>query len=135
MRKHSHQAADLRAEWMMLPIASPVEPQDLACRAGRRQRVQHRENRRRSDSRAQQQRALAGQENETAARHADIESIAHSYTVPQISSSRPVRLDLHADSIALSRDGTRKRVASKEWRAASGPLKPQDYVLTSKRRP
>src|SRR5262249_4798593 len=105
--KRSHQTADLPAEGMMLPVASPVEPQDLACRAGRRQRVKHRQNGRRSDSRAeQQQRALAGQQDETAARHADIENIADSYVVPQVGSSRPIGLDLHADSITLRRDRT-----------------------------
>src|SRR5262245_26549916 len=47
----------------------------------------------------------------------------------QMGSCRPVRLDLHADSIALRRGGTRERVAAKKWRAAGGPLKTQDHVL------
>jgi hypothetical protein len=46
--------ADFCGEWMMLRIASRVQSQDLPCRAGRRQREQHRQNRRRPDSRAEQ---------------------------------------------------------------------------------
>src|SRR5216684_6020831 len=54
---------------MMLPIASRVQPQDLPCRVGRRQRVQHRQNRRRPDSRAEQHhRPLSGPQNEASAR-------------------------------------------------------------------
>src|SRR5207302_8764935 len=47
---------------------------------------------------------------------------------------RPIRVDLHADSIALRREGTRKRVATKEWRAACGRLKTHDHVLAVHRR-
>ena len=130
MREREHQAADLGGEWMMLPIASPVQPQDLPRRAGRRQRVQHRQNRRRPDSRAEQHdRPLSGLQNEASARRADVENIAHPDVLPQVGSSRPIRLDLHADSIALRRERTRERVAAKKWRAAGGPLKTQDDVL------
>ena len=52
--ERGHEAADLGGEWMMLPIASRVQPQDLPRRASRRQRVQHRQNGRRPDSRAEQ---------------------------------------------------------------------------------
>ena len=46
---------------MMLPIASRVEPHHLSCRARRRQRVQHRQNRRCPDSGAEQhERSLSG---------------------------------------------------------------------------
>src|SRR5262245_47105545 len=41
-RKREHEATDFSDEWMMVPIASCVQPQDLPYRAGRRQRVQHR---------------------------------------------------------------------------------------------
>ena len=54
VREREHQAADFGGKRMMLAIASRVQPQDLPCRAGRRQRVQHRQNRRRPDSRAEQ---------------------------------------------------------------------------------
>ena len=91
---------------MMLPIASPVEPQDLPCRAGRGQRVQHRQNRRRPDSRAEQyHRPLSGLQNEASARRADVESIAHPDMIAQVGSSDPIRLDLHADSVALVERG------------------------------
>ena len=105
----------------MLPIASRVQPQDLPCRTGRRQRVQHRQNRRRSDSRAEQHhRPLSGLQDEASARRADVESIAHPDMLAQVGSSGPIRLDLYADSIALRREGTRERVAAKKWRAAGG---------------
>src|SRR5262245_46690953 len=39
VRKREHEAADLGREWMMLPIASRVQPPDLPCRAHRRQGV------------------------------------------------------------------------------------------------
>src|SRR6266699_2776899 len=32
-RERGHKAADFGGEWMMLPIASRVQPQDLPCRA------------------------------------------------------------------------------------------------------
>ena len=120
---------------MMLPITSPVEPQQLPGRAGRRQRVQHRQNRCRPDPRAEQHdRPLSGLQNEASARRADVENIAHLDMLPQVGSSHPIRLDLHTDSIALRRDGTRKRVAAKEWRAAGGPLKTQNDVLAGQSR-
>src|SRR5262245_48537170 len=49
--------------------------------------------------------------------------------VPQVGSGRPIRLNLHADSIALRREGTGERVAAKKWWAAGGRLKAQDHVL------
>src|SRR5262249_29496657 len=52
--------------------------------------------------------------------------------VPQVGSSRPIRLDLHADSISLRREGTGERVAAKKWRAAGSRLKTQDHVLAWK---
>src|SRR5206468_4891850 len=135
VREREHEAPDFGGEWMMLPIASRVQPQDLPCRAGLRKRVQHRQNRRRSDSRAEQHhRPLSGLQNEASARRADVESIAHPDMLPQIGSSRPIRLDLHADSIALRREGTRERVAAKKWRAAGGPLKTQNHVLAGQSR-
>src|SRR5262249_50324738 len=130
VREGVHEAADFGPEGMMLPIASPVEPQDLPCRAGSRQRVQHRQNRRRPDSRAEQHhRPLSGLQNEASARPADVESIAHPNVLAQMGSSHPIRLDLHADAIALRRGGTREGVAAKKWLAAGGPLKTQDHVL------
>ncbi len=119
----------------MLPIASRVQPQDLPCRPSRRQRVQHRQNRRRPDSRAEQHhRPLSRLQNEASARRADVESIAHPDMLPQVGSRRPIRLDLHADSIALRREGTRERVAAKKRRAAGGRLKTQDHVLAGQSR-
>src|SRR5262249_22694526 len=98
-RKREYQAADLHGEWMMLPIASRVQPQDLLCGARGGQRVQHRQNRRRPDPRAEQHhRPISGLQNETSARRSDIESVAHTDVLAQVGSSRPARLDLYADS-------------------------------------
>src|SRR5262249_58286938 len=117
VREREHQASDFGGEGMMLPIASPVEPQDLACRAGRFQRVQHCENRRCPNSRAEQHyRPFSGLQNEASTRRADVKTVAHPDMLSQVSSSRPVRLDLHADSITLRREGARERITPKKCR-------------------
>ena len=134
VREREHQPIDLAGEWMMLAIASPVQPPHLPRRASRRQRVQHRQNRRRTDSRAEQHdRPLSRLQDETAARRADVKNIADPDMLPQVGSRRAMGLDLHADSIALPRRGTRERVTTKEWWAAIGPLKAQDNILTCQR--
>src|SRR5262249_43929529 len=130
VRERDDEAADFGGEWMMLAIASRVQPQDLPCRAGRRQRVQHRQNRRCPDSRAEQHhRPLSGLQNEAPARRADVESVAHPDVLLQVGASRTIRLDLHADSIALHRERTRERVAAEKWRAAGRGLEAQNHVL------
>jgi len=78
VREREHEAADFGGEWMMLSIASPVQPQDMPRRAGGRQCVQHRQNRRRPDSRAEQHHPrLSGLQNDASARRAGVERIAH----------------------------------------------------------
>src|SRR5689334_11281620 len=107
MWKRERQAANFGSEWMMLPVACRIQPQDLTCGARCRQRVQHRQNWCRSDSRAEQhQRPLAGLQNESSARRADVESIPDTNMVPQPGSSCAIRLNFHADAIALRREGT-----------------------------
>src|SRR5215469_2506594 len=54
--------------------------------------------------------------------------------LPQVGSSRTIRLDLYTDSIALPREGTRERVAAKKWRTTLGPLKAHDHVLAGQSR-
>jgi len=64
--------------------------------------MQHGQNRRRPDSRTEQHnRALTGLQNEASAWRTNLEIIADADMVPQVRSSDPIRLDLHADSIAL----------------------------------
>src|SRR4029077_14762644 len=53
VRDSGHQAPDLRSERMVLPVPSLIEPQDRLSGLCRRQFVQHREERRRTDSSAQ----------------------------------------------------------------------------------
>ena len=60
----------------------------------------------------------SGLQNEAAARRADVERIADPDMLAEVGASRSVRLDLHADSIALRRLRARERVAAK---AAAGP--------------
>src|SRR5438876_6314901 len=130
VRERTHEAADFIGERMMSAIASRVHPQDLSCRASRRQRVQHRQNWRRADSRAEQhQRPVSGLQNEASPRRADVESIAHPDMLSQVGSSHRIRLDLHADSVAFRRKRARERVAAKTWRAVSVRLKTHDDVL------
>jgi hypothetical protein len=105
VREQEHEATDFVGKRMMLPIASRVQPQDLPCGAGPCQRVQHRQNRRRPDSRTEQyHRPLSQLQNEVSARRADVESIAHPDMLSQVGSSLAVRFDFHADSIALCRE-------------------------------
>src|SRR6266545_452724 len=102
---------------MMLPIAGPMEPQDLTRRPGSRQRVQYRQHGGHPDSRAEQHhRALSGLQDEASARRADVEDVVQADMLPQVGSGRPIRLDLHTDSIALRRGVTRERIAAKKWR-------------------
>src|SRR5215470_18509856 len=83
--EREHEAADFGGEWMMLPIARRVQPQDLSCGADRRQRVQHRQDRRCPDSGAEQHHwPLSGLRNEASARRAHVESIAHTDVLPQV---------------------------------------------------
>src|SRR5262245_43726772 len=49
--------------------------------------------------------------------------------VTQVGSGGPIRLNLHADSIALRRRRVRKRVTAKKWRAARGRLKTYYHIL------
>src|SRR5262245_6650470 len=130
VRERAHETADFGREWMMLSIASRVQPQNLPVRVRSRQHMKHGQNRRRPDSRAEQHdRAFSRPENEASARRADIERIAHPDMVPQVCSSRPIRLNLHADTITFCRGSIRKRVTAEKWRSAGGPLKTQDHVL------
>ena len=55
--------------------------------------------------------------------------IAHPDVFAQVRPSSSVWLGLDADSIALCRDGARKREAAKKWRFAAGWWKAQDHVL------
>ena len=103
-REREHQPLDLGGKWMVLSIACPVQPEHLPRRALHRQRVQHGQDGRRSDSRAEQHhRPLTGLQNETPAWRTDVENSADPDMLPQIGSSGPIPLDLHADSIALRR--------------------------------
>ena len=104
-----HEAADFGNEWMMLPITSRVQPQGLSRGPNRRQRVQHRQNRRCSDSCAEQHhRPLSRLRNEASTRQAHVECIAHTDLLPQVGSGCAVRLDLHAEfDSAPSRLGPR----------------------------
>ena len=90
MREREQEAVDFGGEWMMLPIASRVQPQDLPCRSGSRERVQHRQNGRRPDSRAEQHdRALSRLQDEAPARRADVEGITQSNVVAEIAPAAP----------------------------------------------
>src|SRR6185369_13139902 len=68
-------------------------------------------------------------QNEASARRANFERIADPDMLLQVGASRPIRLDLHADSIPLRREGTRERVTAKKWRSTGGRMKTQDHVL------
>src|SRR5262249_10619299 len=96
--------------------------------------MQHRQNRSCPDTGAEQDhRLLCGLQNEASTRRAHVENVAYTNTLLEVSSPCAVRLDFHADSIALSRKRTRERVAAKKRRGARGRSKTQDHVLPRQR--
>src|SRR5471030_1936845 len=104
MAQREHETAGFGSERMMFPVARRMHPQDLSCRPGRGQRVQHCQNGRRANSRAKEHhRPFSRLENETPAWRADIEHIARLDMLPQVGSRRTMRLDLHTDPIAFRR--------------------------------
>lgn len=124
-----HEAAYFVGEWMMLPVACGMQPEDLSCRAGRCQGVQHGQNGRCSDPCAEQHhRSFSGLQGKASAWRTHIEDIACPNVIPQVAPGRSARLDLHADPIVLRRLRTRERVAANERRAV-GSRKAQDQVL------
>src|ERR1043165_9397891 len=78
----------------------------------------------------EEQPPLPGLQNEASARLADVESIARADMLPEVGPTCCIRLDLHADSIPLTGQGTRERVAAKERRPTDGRLETQYDVLT-----
>src|SRR5262245_43332538 len=129
VRKREHEATDFSGKGMMLLITSTVQPPDWSCRAGRRQGVQQRHHSLCSYSCTEQDhRSLAGLQKKAAARRADVERMADSDMLAKVPTGRAVRLDLHADPIALRRYGTRERKAAIK-RPAGHCLKTQYHVL------
>ena len=99
----------------------------------RRQGVKHREDGRRSDARAEEHDgSLVGPQSEVSAWGADLENTAHPHMVSQVGARHTVWLDLHADPIAIHRDGSGKRVAAKKRRATDA-WKAQSHVLAWQR--
>src|SRR5262245_65461257 len=89
VRDSEHEMPHFSAECIVLPIASPVQPPHQSCRAGRRKRVQHRQNGGRTYARAEQHdRALAGLQDEASARCNDVERLAQQSTPQPVSPSR-----------------------------------------------
>src|SRR5262245_47797766 len=122
---------------MVLAIASAVQPENLTCRTLRRQRVQHRQDGRRPDSRAEEHDGpFAGFQNETSAWVTDVQNVARSHVFLQVGSGDAMRLDFDADPIAFGRLEPRERVAAKERRGrrsvrggAGDPVEAEGDVL------
>src|SRR5262249_13186210 len=131
--KRESQTPHFRREWMMITIASTVQPEDLSPRLRRRQRVQHRQDRRCPDACTEQNdRVFSRLQHEAAAGRADVECIADPNMFSDVVSSRAIRLDLHADAVALRRWRTRERITAEE-RPVSGRLKTKDHILARER--
>src|SRR5471032_3394118 len=113
MAQREHETARFGSERMMFPVARRMHPQDLSCRPGCGQRVQHGQNGCRANSRAKEHhRPVSRLEKETSTRSADVERVACADMLPQVGSRRTVRFDLHTDPITFRRERTRKRVAA-----------------------
>src|SRR5262252_3777465 len=96
-----------------------------------RQRMEHRQNRRSSDSSAEQYyRTFSGLQHKASPWRADVKGVTQVDTFAQIGSTRPIWLDFHTDSIVLRRAGPRKRVTAKQCRAVVGSLETQHHILT-----
>src|SRR6478735_3324015 len=109
----SDQAPDLCSERMVLPVPSLIKPQDRPTRLCRRQLVQHREDRCRTDPSAEQHDGAAFvPQCEAATWQGDVQAVADPER-SQTGSCRAVRFELHADAIALVGCRTRKRVTAK----------------------
>ncbi len=103
-----HQAAYFMRERMMPPVARRMQPENLSCRAGRCQGVQHGQNGRCPDPRAKQHhRPLPGFQGKSSSRRTHLDNIACVDVLVQVISGRSIRLDLDADPIALCRSRTR----------------------------
>ncbi len=133
-RERADQAARLGGEGMVVAIARSVQPQDGTGRPRRRQRVQHRQNRRRADTGAEQNdRRIPGLQDEASARRAHAERVAHADVLSQIGARGAVRLELHADAILLRRWCAGEGVAAIEGLAGDGRAKAQHDVLAGQR--
>src|SRR3954454_1162302 len=90
LRHSGHQATDLCREWMMLPVPGLIKPQDRLSRPCRGQLVQHRENRCRTNSSAEQHDGAAlVLQREVPTWHADVEEVADAER-PEAGSCRTV---------------------------------------------
>src|SRR6185295_11051507 len=127
--------AHLRGEGLRAPVAGSVQPPDLAGRRARREGVQHRQHRRRADSRAQEHhRAPARLQHEATARLADVEDVSGSDVAGQERAPGPVRLELDAHAVPLLGQGTGERVAAEQERPVGARAQPQHHELSRQRR-
>jgi hypothetical protein len=82
--------------------ARTVQPPDLALVARGCERVQHREHRRRADTRADQEQGRgAGREREGAARGGDVEQVAGPHPRVEIIAGNPISFPLDADPVGV----------------------------------
>src|SRR2546421_2571092 len=100
--KHPEKLSHLRGEGMGLAIACTVQPPDRPRRSARSQRMQHREDGCRADSRTQEHhRAVARLQDEAASRFADIKDVARSNAAVEVGPGGAVWFHLDADAIVF----------------------------------
>src|SRR5258705_13698279 len=112
---------------MVVPVAGPVEPPNLAWRGCRRQCVKHGQNRCRSDTCAKQNNGpITRSKSETAPWCAHVQYVADSYVTMHVGTRQAVQLLLDTNSNSDLRLACRranncaKAVAHRGWGAGAG---------------
>jgi hypothetical protein len=99
---------------MILTIARPINPPDLALRVLRDKRVEHCQHRCRTDASAEQNnRIVTRAQGEAAVRRADIQHVPDTDVAVHERASDAVLLQLHTNPEVIGSRQTRQRIATK----------------------
>ena len=131
VRELGEQRVDLVSEDVLLAVASPVQPPDLALAPGARQRLEHGEHRGCADPGAEQHdRPLAVPKHEAAAGGGRVDQVALVHVVVHVVAPHALRFELDADAEAVRVGDRGERVAADQRRLArAAGLQPEREVL------
>ena len=115
---------------MFVSIAGPVQPPNLARRGSRCQRVEHCENRGRSNTGAKQNNGSIGRsKKETAPWCAHVQYVAYLHMTMHVSAGHAVQLLLDTHAIVVCTWRVRERVtAQQRWRIRVRPQAQDDEL-------
>ena len=128
------QPAGLACKRVMGPVVRRVDPPDVACLSVvARGRMEHAEERRHSDARAQQDdRGRTGRERKRSARRADVQETSN-LDVPVEECAASTALVLHADQVGSGMRRAAEGVIPEDGRTVRAWAQPDDDVLPGKR--